>query len=70
MPDAVAQLGVFFGSDCLWVVVPFLCFVVVCGFDWSVSPWWCIALVGWPPCELSISCASAAVESGARIWCQ
>ena len=26
---AVAQLGAFFGSDCLWVVGPFLCFIVV-----------------------------------------
>ena len=32
----VAQLGVFFGSDCLWVVGPFLCFVVECWFDQSV----------------------------------
>ena len=28
---AVARLGVFFGSDCLWVVDPFLCFVVCVG---------------------------------------
>ena len=27
---AVAWLGVFFGSDCLWVVGPFLCFIIVC----------------------------------------
>ena len=30
---AVAQLGVFFSSDCLWVVGPFLCFIMVCWFD-------------------------------------
>ena len=33
---AVARLGVFFGSGCLWVVGPFLCFVVECWFGWGV----------------------------------
>ena len=27
-------------------------------------------LVGWPPCELDVSCASTTAESRARVWCQ
>ena len=42
---AMARLGVFFGSDCLWVVGPFLCFVVGCWFDWGVFHGY--ADVGW-----------------------
>ena len=32
----VAQLGVFFGSGCLWVMGPFLCFFMECWFGWGV----------------------------------
>ena len=43
---------------------------MVCWFDLGVSPWWCVALVGWPLCGLGVSCASTVAESGAGIWCQ
>ena len=33
---AVARLGVFFGSGCLWVVGPFLCFIMECWFGLGV----------------------------------
>ena len=33
-------------------------------------PWWYIALVRWPPCELNISCTSTTAESRAKIWYQ
>ena len=45
---AVAKLGIYFGYDCLWVVGPFLCVVVVC-FSLVVH------CVGWGPlCGLGI----------------
>ena len=43
---------------------------MVCCFDWNVSPWWCIAIVGGLPSGLGTSCALATAESGAKIWCQ
>ena len=30
--STVAQVEVFFSSDCLRVVIPFLCFIIVCEF--------------------------------------
>ena len=49
----VSQLDVFCSSDNLWVVSPFLCFIIVCLFDFIVSLWWYIAIVKKPPCELN-----------------
>ena len=51
---AMVRLEIFFGSGCLWVVDSFLCLIVVCWFDWDVSLWWFIALVGKPPCRSGV----------------
>ena len=45
---------------------PFICSVMVCWFGWSVSPWWCAAIVGRPPCGLIISCPLTTAGSGRR----
>ena len=40
-------------------------------YIWSECfPWWYIALVRWPPCELNISCTWTTAESRAKIWYQ
>ena len=48
----------------LWVVSPFLCFIIVCEFD---SPRWCVAIVSRPSWELNISCTSTTAESKTKI---
>ena len=37
-------------------------------FDKIVFPWWYIAIVRKPPCELKIFCASTTAQSRANIW--
>ena len=50
----VAQFEVFFSSDYLWVVSPFLYFIVVLQFDYNVSLLWYIAIVRNPSFELNM----------------
>ena len=49
----MAQLEVFFSSDRLWVMSPFLCFIIV-RFDYIVSLWLYIAIFKNPPRKLNI----------------
>ena len=65
-----------------WLGLGFSFALTVCG-SWAlffVSSWGVgligvfsmvmLMLVGWPPCWLSVSCASAAAGSGAGVWCR
>ena len=51
----VALLEVCFNSDYLWVMNPFLCFIIACKFD-TVFLWRCFVSFRKPPCELNNSC--------------